>query len=75
MKTKLKPFLFRIVYVPEEYLIDEDDESCSTPDCGDLDFGTKIGGLGQQTPTETDNDTDDNLDHACLSDIQEQLEE
>ena len=54
---------FRIVFVPEEFLL-ADEEERSSPDLGDI--GTKLGELGDSTET---------LDHACLSDIQEQFEE
>ena len=64
MKTIL---LFRIVYVPEEFLI-EDEEDGSNPDFGDI--GTKLGELEEDL-----GESDETLDHACLSDIQEQGEE
>ena len=64
MKTIL---LFRIVYVPEEFLI-EDEEDGSNPDFGDI--GTKLGELEEDL-----GECDETLDHACLSDIQEQGEE
>ena len=60
--------LFRIVFVPEEYLIEDEEEDLSTPECGDI--GTKLGVKHDDTE-----ESDDNHDHACLSDIQEHLEE
>ena len=44
-------YFFRIVFVPEELLIEEDE--LSTPECGDI--GTKIIGVGD---TEDKEDTD-----------------
>ena len=57
----------RIVFVPEEFLI-ADEEDGSTPDLRDV--GTKLGELEDEL-----GDSDETLDHACLSDIQEQFEE
>ena len=58
---------FRIVFVPEEFLI-EDEEDGSSPDLRDI--GTKLGDLEEEL-----GESDETLDHACLSDIQEQFEE
>ena len=58
---------FRIVFVPEEFLL-ADEEERSSPDLGDI--GTKLGDLGEDL-----GDSTETLDHACLSDIQEQFEE
>ena len=55
------------MYVPEEFLI-EDEEDGSNPDFGDI--GTKLGELEEDL-----GESDETLDHACLSDIQEQGEE
>ena len=55
------------MFVPEEFLI-ADEEDGSTPDLRDV--GTKLGELEDEL-----GDSDETLDHACLSDIQEQFEE
>ena len=59
---------FRIVYVPEEFLIeDEDEEELNTLECGDIDTEIGVDDVTYQS--------DDINDLACLSDIQEHIEE
>ena len=47
-------YFFRIVFVPEELLIEEDE--LSTPECGDI--GTRIIGVGDTEDKDDKEDTD-----------------